>query len=260
MKAFATLLWLEHRRSWVWTVSLLGSLAFWAWGIKQVQIADVAERLGIRCGLLGIAALLGPVVLCLMVGRIRSETRQGRYQVLLMTPPSGYTHVVARFAYAAAVALVYYIGIGMLYWWIAELAGIHFDARTLIELTLGVPAYALGVTIVPLLAWTALLMVFVSAYRISGQGWVPGTVMILGTPFLLRYLVDGITSISYSLPGWHVFANAPQALDPIRNRVDVMTSSQLVYYGVPIEPLLILLALTAVMLLAAGRIWQEVEA
>jgi len=260
MKAFATLLWLEHRRSWVWAVSLIGSLAFWAWGIKQVQIADAAERLSLRCGLLGIAALLGPVVLCLMVGRIRSETRHGRYQVLLMTPPSGYTHVLVRFTYATVVALVYYVAIGMLYWWIAELAGIHFDARTLLELVLGAPAYALGVTVVPLLAWTVLLMVFVSAYRISGQGWVPGTVMILATPFLVRHLGDAILAAAYALPGWRIFANAPQALEPITRQLDVMTSGPRVYYGVPIEPLLILLALTALMLVAAGRIWQEVEA
>jgi len=260
MKAFATLLWLEHRRSWVWALSLVGSLAFWGWGIKQVQVIDVAERLSIRFGLLTAAALIAPIVLCLMVGRIRSETRHGRYQVLLMTPPSGYAHVFSRFVYTATVALAYYIVIGMLYWWIAALAGVHFDARTLVELVLGAPAYVLCITVLPLLAWTVLLMLFVSAYRISGQGWVPGSVMILGTPFALRHLVDGMVNVAYSLPGWHIFANAPQALDPIASRLDVMTSNQAVYNGVPIEPLLIMLGLTAAMLLLAGRIWQEVEA
>jgi len=32
------------------------------------------------------------------------------------------------------------------------------------------------------------------------------------------------------------------------------------YQGVPVEPMLVMLGLTAVLLLIAGRIWQEVEA
>ncbi|MFC2082058.1 hypothetical protein ACFLR0_02630 [Candidatus Bipolaricaulota bacterium] len=99
MKSFGTLLWLEHRRSWVWAVSLIGSLAFWAWGIKQVLVMDVGERFGIRAGLLGVAAMIGALILCLMIGRIRAETRHGQYQVLLLTPPNGYAHVMARYLY-----------------------------------------------------------------------------------------------------------------------------------------------------------------
>ena len=263
MKGFKTLLWLEHRRSWVWAVSLLGSLAFWAWGIKQVRVMDVAERLGIRGGLLAMACGIGAVVLCLMIGRIRAETRHGQYQVLLLTPPSGYAHIAARYLYVAAVAFTYFITIGFLYWWIMALAGIHLDPTTLVELILAVPFYAISVTVLPLLAWTLLLMVFVSAFRISGPGWVPGTVMILGTPFAFRWLVNGIVRVSYSLPGWRLFANAPQALIERFGQPDLETTMQfneIIYNGLPVEPLLIMLALTAVLLAVAGRIWQEVEA
>ena len=263
MKGFKTLLWLEHRRSWIWAVSLLGSLAFWAWGIKQVRVMEVGERLGIRAGLLAMAAAIGTVVLCLMIGRIRAETRHGQYQVLLLTPPSGYAHIAVRYLYAAGVALAYFVTIGFLYWWIMALAGIHLDARTLLELTLAAPFYASSVTVLPLLAWTILLMVFISAYRISGPGWVPGTVMILGTPFAMRWLINGIVRISYSLPGWRLFANAPAALIERFGQPDTEEAfqmSQIIYKGVPVEPLLIMLALTGVLLAIAGRIWQEVEA
>ncbi len=263
MKGLKTLLWLEHRRSWVWAVSLLGSLAFWAWGIKQVSVMDVGERLGIRAGLLGMACAIGALVLCLMIGRIRAETRHGQYQVLLLTPPSGYAHIAARYLYAAGVAVVYFVTIGFLFWWIFELAGIRFDAGTLLDLVLAVPSYAVSVTVLPLLAWTLLLMVFISAYRISGPGWVPGTVMILGTPFAFRWLVNGVTRISYSLPAWRMLERLPMTVASRFATVDPETSAEIVRVsraGAPIEPLLIMLALTAVLLVLAGRIWQEVEA
>jgi len=263
MKRFGTLFWLEYRHSWIWSVALLGSLAFWAWGIKQVRVMDVAERLGIRAGLLAVACAIGAVVLCLMIGRIRAETRHGQYQVLLLTPPSGYTHIGARYLYAAATAFAYFITIGFLYWWIMALAGIHLDPTTLVELILAVPFYAISVSVLPLLAWTLLLMVFISAYRISGPGWIPGTVMLLGTPFAFRWLVNGILRITYTLPGWRLFANAPAALIERFGSPDPETALQvdnIIYNGVPIEPLLIMLALTVVLLAVAGRIWQEVEA
>ncbi len=263
MKGLKTLLWLEHRRSWVWAVALLGSLAFWAWGLKQVLVMDVGERLGIRAGLLMAAASIGALVLCMMIGRIRAETRHGQYQVLLLTPPSGYTHIASRYLYAAAVAFAYAVTIGFLFWWILALAGVHLDPTTLLELTLAAPFYAVSVTVLPAMAWTLLLMVFISAYRISGPGWVPGTVMILGSPFAFRWLVDGMASVSYKLPGWRLFANAPTALIERFGQPGpdaAMQFNEVIYKGVPIEPLLIMLALTVVLLAIAGRIWQEVEA
>ncbi len=172
MKRFSTLIWLENRRNWIWSLPLMGSPLFWAWGIKQVTIMSVEERLGIRAGLLMAAATIGAVVLCMMIGRIRSETRKGQYQVLLMSPPSGYTHILARFTYAAGVAFAYYIAIGCMFWWIFELAGISFDARSLFELILAVPFYGMSVTTLPLLAYTLLgLLIW---FRNDIKEWVSG--------------------------------------------------------------------------------------
>ena len=229
-------------------------------------IMSVEERLGIRAGLLMAAATIGAVVLVMMIGRIRSETRKGQYQVLLMSPPSGYTHILARFTYAAGLAFAFYIAIGFMFWWILELAGISLDPRSLFELILAVPLYGMSVIVLPLLAYTLLLMVFISAYRISGPGWIPGVVMLLGTPFAIQWLGEWIIRISYTLPGWRVFENVPATVYERFTQGDIAMSfrstavSEGGYPGLPIEPMLVMLVVTAALLLIAGRIWQEVEA
>jgi len=263
MKKFFTLVWLEHRRNWLWSLPLMGSLVFWAWGIKQVLIMSVEERLGIRAGLLMAAATIGTVLLVVMIGRIRSEIRKGQYQVLLMSPPSGYTHILARFSYAAGVALAYFIAIGMMFWWILELAGVRLDARSLVDLIIALPLYGMCVTVLPIFAYILLFMVFVSSYRLTGAGGIPGVVMVMGTPFVMKWIGQWVGRILYTLPGWHVFANAPAALMERFGELDVdsaMEVNEALTMGLPLEPMLVMLAITAILLVVAGRIWQEVEA
>ncbi|MCK4411798.1 hypothetical protein KAV67_05875, partial [Candidatus Bipolaricaulota bacterium] len=187
MRGFLTLLWLEYRRSRVWAAALLGSLLFWFWGLNQVTVTNVGERAGIRVAIVGIAALVGVIVLCFMIGRIRGETRHGQYQILLLTPPSGYLHVLARLLFALCVGIAYYMIIGGLLWWVALQAGIHPDAGSVLQLLLTGPFYGIGIVLVPLLIWMLLLMVFSGAYRLSGPNWIPGIVMVAGTPFLFRW-------------------------------------------------------------------------
>jgi hypothetical protein len=257
MKGFRTLLWLEFRRNGVWAAALIGSLAFWAWGLFQVRFVEVAEQLEVRGILLLLASAIGAVVLALMIGRIRSETRGGQYQVLLLTPPSGYVHIAARYAFALATAAIYYIAIAGLAWWTIAMSRIPLDAGSIAQLTLAVPFYGLGISVMPLLAWTLLLMVFIAAYRVSGPGWIPGTVMVLGTPFALRWLIDGIVRVSYWLPGWHLFGGLEGA---IRQAAQSQSEGEFDAVAVlPQEPLWIMLTVTVVLLAIAGRIWQEVE-
>ncbi len=256
MKGFRTLLWLEFRRSGVWAAILIGSLAFWAWGLFQVRLVEVSQQLEVRAILLMLASAIGAVVLALMIGRIRSETRGGQFQVLLLTPPPGYVHIAARYAFAVATAVVYYVAIGGLAWWTIAMAGLSLDAGSVAQLTLAVPFYGLGVTVLPLLAWTLLLMVFIAAYRVSGSGWIPGTVMVLGTPFALRWLIEGIARASYRLPGWHLFGGLEGAI----RQAAAQSNGELDPIAVlPQEPLWMMLILTAILLAIAGRIWQEVE-
>jgi hypothetical protein len=257
MRRFGTLFWLEYRRSRVWAIGLIGSLAFWAWGLFQVRFVGAGEQFGVRMALLVIAAMIGALVLALMIGRIRSETRGGQYQVLLLTPPSGYVHVAARYAFAAATAVIYYVAIGGLAWWAIRMSGMPLDTGSVAQLTLAIPFYLLGVTVVPLLAWTLLLMIFISAYRVSGPGWIPGTVMVLGTPFALRWLVDGIVRVSGSLPTWGLFHRLQAAVN--QATIEAAETDFQPIVALPQEPLWIMLAVAIGLLALAGRIWQEVE-
>jgi hypothetical protein len=172
-----------------------------------------------------------------------------------VSPPSGHIHIAARYAFALATAVAYYVILGGLAWWTLWMSGVPFGAGSAAQLTLAIPLYGLGVTVVPLLAWTLLLMVFISAYRVSGSGWIPGAVMILGTPFALRWLIEGIARVSYTLPGWQLLGSIQTAV--------LQTATEAEFESVaamPQEPLWIMLALTLVMLVIASRIWREVEA
>jgi MFS family permease len=257
MRGFLTLLWLEYRRSRVWAAALLGSLLFWFWGLNQVTVSDIGERAGIRVAILGVATLVGLVVLCFMIGRLRSEGRRGQYEVLLLTPPSGYLHILARFLFALGVGIVYAVILGGLVWWIAAKAGTHPDTGSILQLFLAGPFYTMGAILVPFLSWTLLLMVFISAYRLSGPNWIPGIVMVAGTPFVFNWIGDWIVALSYRLPAWPMFGGFTWLIDEAEIETDVFITTQGVL--VPQEPLWIMLALSIVMLAIAGRIWQEVE-
>ena len=255
MKGFRTLFWLEYRRSGAWAIALIGSLAFWAWGLFQVRRIELAEQLGIRGMLVAMAAVVGAVVLALMIGRLRGETRGGQYQVLLLSPPSGHVHIAARYTFALVTAILYYVMIGGLACWTLWMSAVPLDAGSITQLTLAIPLYVLGVTVLPLLAWTLLLMVFTSAYRVSGPGWVPGTVMILGTLFALRWLIEGIVRVSYTLPGWRLLGGVQTAV--LQTTMEAQPEP---VATLPQEPLWIMLTLTLVLLVIASRIWREVEA
>lgn len=265
MKGFGTLFWLELRRSGVWALVLTASLAFWAWGIYQARDAGAGERADVCGVLLVMAAGIGALVLALMIGRLRGETRGGQYQVLLLTPPSGLTHIAARFSFALATALVYYVALGGLVCWALSFLGIVIPAGAAARLVLALPLYCIAVGIAPLLAWTLLLMTFISAYRISGSGWIPGTVMVLGSLFGVRWLVEGFDRIAYSLPSWPLFtglaypdsANMLYSVRP--DGREVLTAANGTLY-LPQEPVWIMLGLSLAFLAVASRIWKEVEA
>jgi hypothetical protein len=261
VRGFRTLFWLELRRSGTWAVALLASLAFWAWGLYQARGADGGDPAEAYAVLLGMAAAVGALVLALMVGRLRGETRGGQLQVLLLTPPSGVTHIAARFAFGLGTACLYYMAFGGLVWWTLVMTGIPIDAVSATQLVFALPLYGIGVIVAPLLAWTLLLMMFISAYRVSGTGWIPGTVMVLGTPFALRWLIAGTGRVSYSLPSWPLLGGlSPAAFviaAPNGTAPDIVVDGAL---RLPQEPLWIMLALTGVLLVTASRIWREVEA
>jgi hypothetical protein len=265
VKGFKTLLWLEFHRSGVWALALMGSVALWAWAIHEARGVEVGERAEVQGVLLVMAAVVGALVLALMIGRLRGETRGGQYQVLLLTPPSGFTHIAARFSFASGVAVAYYVALGGLACWAVGQAGAGLCGVDALGLVLGLPLYILAMGVVPLLAWTLLLMTFTSAYRVSGPGWIPGTVMVIGSALTGRWLIEGIARIAYSLPTWslsiglaHPESGAVVVASGKRMREIVAASDGTLH--LPQEPVWIGLALTVLLLVVAGQIWREVEA
>ena len=162
----------------------------------------------------------------------------------------------------SAVAAVYSIAIGGLFWWTLAQAKIPLSVADISQLTLGFPLYALATILIPAMAWTLLLMVYISAYRVSGPSWIPGTVMILTTPFLGHWLGRLFVRVSYSLPGWHVLTDMQRVLDALGNSTTATFQAEGVVETaaiIPQEPVWIMLVLSIGMLILAGRIWQEVE-
>lgn len=262
MKGFKTLFWLELRRSGVWALALIGSLAFWAWGLYQARGVEGGDPAEVHAILLAMAAAIGAIILALMVGRLRGETRGGQYQLLLLTPPSCAAHIAARFTFALATGTAYYIILGGFAWWSLRMMGTSVDAGSAAQLVLAIPLYGTAMVIAPLLAWTLLLMVFISAYRISGTGWIPGVVMVLGTPFALRWLFEGIGRVAYSLPAWPLLGRLTSASTFLSATGDGSPPKVVVdnVIQLPQEPVWIMLALTIVFLVVASRVWREVEA
>jgi hypothetical protein len=265
VKGFKTLFWLEAHRSGVWALGLLGSLAPWAWGIYQARGVEAGERAEVHGILLVIAGVIGTLVLALMIGRLRGETRGGQYQVLLLTPASGFAHLAARLAFALAVALTYYVALGALACWAVAQTGVALGTGDAIRLALAFPLYILAVGVAPALAWTLLLMTFTSAYRVSGPTWIPGTVMIIGSVLAARWLVSGIARLAYRLPSWPLFTglalpDSDTAVVTVeRGGREIVTAAAGTPY-LPQEPVWIGLALAALLLVLAGRVWREVEA
>jgi len=91
-------------------------------------------------------------------------------------------------------------------------------------------------------------------------------VMVLGTPFLFRWIGEWIVRVSYTLPGWRMLNTFGIQMARSEEATSMAHSEEIQflilngeYIGVPQEPLWIMLAITVVLLLIAGRIWEEVE-
>ena len=91
--------------------------------------------------------------------------------------------------------------------------------------------------------------------------------MVLGTPFLFRCIGEWIVRVSYTLPGWRMLNTFGVQLAHSEGAASMAHGEEIPflifwkgeYIGVPQEPLWIMLAITVVLLLIAGRIWEEVE-
>ncbi len=254
MSGFKTLLWREFRSSWGWAVGIIGSLAVWAWLAYMLSGAlgrpdtVVASFLS----LISIAFVIGMIVLAFMVGRLYGEIKREENRFLFLSPLSGYTHVIARLAFAAGIGWIYALGLGLLGWLTFVRAGAQLGIGDIVQLVLVSPTFIAVTLMMPTLAWVLLLVMFMSAYRLSRLGWLAVIAMGAGTPVSLIYA--GVNTLGHRLPVWHLAAGIAAALREFGVNGTVSVPN-IIHSGDVVGALL----LTALLVFLAGRLWEEVE-
>lgn len=244
-----TLLWLELRKHTGWLMVLGGILALSLVVVLRVRqeaagrpFNDQGELFAVQFGLLFLAALMGFLLLLIALGRAaRAEIW------LLVSVPPGITHQLARFIFGATVLLVFAGVLAGLLWWGSR--GFGLEVSLLGMLGLALYLVILGL---PLLALALLGQNLTLAYGLSRLGWLSGIATALGVFALSGWLFELSARTIYSfLPVWPFPALRFAGQDLLR-AVPVS--------GLPSEPLLYALVLTALVIGLAGRVWDEVEA
>lgn len=244
-----TLLWLELRKHTGWLMVLGGLLALSLVVVVRVRqeaggrsLDELGELFAVQFGLFSLAAFAGFLLLLIALGRAsRAETW------LLVSLPPGLTHQLARFLFGGAVLLVFAEVLAGLFWWGARGFGLEVSL-------MGMLGFALYLVILclPLLALALLGQNLTLAYGLSRLGWLSGIATVLGSFALLGWLFELSARTVYSfLPVWPFPALRFAGRDLLQ---------EVPVTGFPSEPLLYALVLTALVIVLAGRVWDEVEA
>lgn len=260
MNGFRTLLWKEYRSSRGWAIGLVGSLGLWMWIVNMISNKGIEDRLAVRSLIITVAFVVGVIVLSFMVGRLHGEIKRGEHRALLLSPIPRYLHILARLVFALAVGLIYSIGLGILVWWAFSHAGAHLDAISIMQLVAAFPAFGVVTLLMPTLAWVLLLVLFVSAYRLSRLSMVAVIMIFVGTPTSLIY--RGIIALDHHLPVWSVAPGITSFLERLAGTPSqgeesawTMALPGVVHYGDIVGMFL----LTGLILFLAARLWEEME-
>ncbi|PZA07958.1 MULTISPECIES: hypothetical protein [unclassified Meiothermus] len=244
-----TLLWLELRKQLGWLMLLGGILLLSlvvALRVRQEAMGQPLDSVGgLFAGQFAVfitAAFAGFLLLLAALGRA------GRVESwLLLSVPPGLIHQLARFLFAGAVLLVFAEALAGLFWWGTRGFGLELSLPGVLGLAL------YGVILgLPLLALALLGQTLTWAYGLSRLGWLSGAALVLGIVALLGWFFELSARTAYAfLPVWPFPAVRFQG-------VDLLAEAPVA--GLPGEPLLYALLLTALGIVLAGRIWDEVEA
>ena len=258
MNEFYALLRKEYHRSWGWAIGVLGSLGLWMLVVYAIKGNGPYARMTQQTFVLSAAFAIGVIVLCCMVGRRHAEVRQEESR--FRSPISCYLRILVRVVFALGVGLVYSIGLGMLEWWVLALAGAHLGTIDVLQLTLVLPVFASFTLLMPTLGWVLLLVMFTRAYHGSRLTWLAAIAMCVGTPVTLVY--KGIMKLDQFLPVWYVGPGIVRFFNQLGNsaratgeRSWLMAIPRIVHSGDVVGTLVF----TALVLLLAGRLWEEVE-
>ncbi|RIH84362.1 hypothetical protein Mterra_02006 [Calidithermus terrae] len=240
MNALPTLLWLEFRKSQSFVMVLAGVLLLTAVGLARLTANALNTPEEEAVVLFSLAAVIGGTLL--VVALFISARQDGTG--LLLSVPGGLAHQVARFVYWGLLGAAFALTLAVLLW-------AYLD-RTVpgmpgLGVVLTFVFYGLGLVWLPGVAYLLLAFSYVQSYQLSRLGWLAGLAAFLGFFGLADVLVEAGSKVAY------------RALPPVTISLQSL-GSRLDDLRLPLEPLLLSLALAAGLVALAGRVWDEVEA
>jgi hypothetical protein len=240
MSALPALLWLEFRKSQSFVAVLAGILLLTGVGLARLGANPLNRVEEEAIALFSMAATIGGTLL--VVALFMSARQDGAS--LLLSVPGGLVHQVARFVYWGLLGASFALTLALLMWNYLDRA---VPGMPGLGEALKLVLYGLGLFWLPGVAYLLLAFSYVQGYQLSRLGWLAGLVAFVGFFSLSEALVRVGSRIAYAaLPPVVI------SLKSLGGRMDDLR--------LPLEPLLLSLALAAGLLLLAGRIWDEVEA
>ena len=255
MKVFLTLLWLENRKNRFYLVSLavatgLLILVFGSSAMRFKEHSLFAHLIGFPPIL--VASIFGGLGLFLSVlakgQEIAREGNGGQLHVLILTPASGITHILARFVGLYMPAALAVFATLSIIWMRSNTSSIGLNGFTFYGFYLSLFAC---LTLLPLIiSYSILAGICVSAYSLRGNSSAIKIFIVLASFIFMSSILLNIQSI-LQLPilkiGFTFLVAPPVGLD-----------FPLALY-LPIGFFCACGTLSLLLIWLAGRIWDEVE-
>lgn len=240
MSAIPTLLWLEFRKSQSFVAVLAGILLLVGVGLARLGANPLNGVEQEAIALFSIAVTVGSTLLVVALFMAARQDGAG----LLLSAPGGLVHQVARFVYWGLLGALFGLVLAVLMWNYLDRA---VPGMPGLDETLKLVFYGLGLFWLPGVAYVLLAFSYVQSYQLSRLAWLAALVAFVGFFSLGEALVRVGSRIAYgALPPVVI------SLESLGGRLDDLQ--------LPLEPLLLSLALAAGLVVLAGRVWDEVEA
>ncbi len=254
------LLALELRKHRLLIGGMLLVVFLWAaWMARELLAGEPLVTLAVNIGFVFALVPVGLLV-PLVLARALSGEAAGPLAFLLTSPRSGLAHVSARFVVALGTLAVYYAVLVGVSAWVAASVGIGFDAW----LPYAAWGYLMAAWVAPVVILGIVYGLLVAAYRPGRAGQLVAVAAVFGVFKAWNWLGEQAAARLSFLPQVPVpHLTIPREVAPILGmapgEIDLQTSLQNVFSGVPTAPVFVGLAVTAALLWVAVRLWEEVE-